>query len=183
MAFKVADQNKLVELLKDYGMIVAPITFLWIFLEKRLWRTVILQNFKTYLNIPPDLRGRWEGELISSKNINEPRKFVIEVEQTLTSLSVVSYSEYGNSRSILAEIGSDEREEIFSLCFLWQGEIHKQTDGIPTIQRFNGYTMLNYNKPLKYKDLEGTYFTDLLPEQTHGKINLKWVSFQLQKRL
>jgi len=181
MAFKVADKNKLVDLLWDYGTIVTPITFLWLFFEKRLWRTRFMQNFKTFLNIPPDLRGRWEGKILSSRNADQSRKFVIEVEQTLTTLSVHSYSEYGNSTSILSEIGSDEKEEIFSLCFLWEGEIHKHAEGIPTIQRFNGYTILNYDKPLKTKEISGTYFTDLLPEQTHGTIDLKWVSWKLEK--
>jgi len=183
LVFKVTDKDKLVNLLWDYGTIVAPISLLWLLLEKKVWRTSLLQNVKTYLNIPPDLRGRWEGYLISSKNPDQKREFVIEVEQTLTTLSISSYSSFGNSKSILAEIGSDDKEEMFSLCFLWQGEIQIQAGDIQSIQRFNGYTMLHYNKFNKDKTIMGTYFTDLLPEQTHGKIALKWTSLQLKKSL
>ncbi len=181
--FRVTDHGKLIDLLWDYGTIVAPITLLWILLEKRLWRSRLLQNLKTYLNIPPDLRGRWEGYLASSKSPKEQRTFTIEVEQTLTTLNVTSYSSFGNSKSILAEIGSDEKEELFSMCYLWQGEINNKEGNAQHIQQFNGYTMLHYHRPLGKKEIDGTYFTDLQPEQTHGTIHLKWVSYDLQKQL
>jgi len=181
--FRVAEKGKLTDLLWDYGTIIAPVTILWALLEKRLWRTKVMQNIKTYLNIPPDLRGRWEGYLVSSVSPDDKKDFAIEVEQTLTTLNIFSYSAFGNSSSILAEIGSDEREEIFSMCYLWQSEIRNETSQGLMVQRFNGYTMLHWNKPNKVMELHGTYFTDLLPNQTHGRIYLKWVSHERKKAL
>ena len=167
----------------DYGEIIAPVTILWVLLEKQLWRTPLLQRFNKLLNSPPDFRGRWEGDLTSSLAPDSPRQFVIEVEQTLTNLKVTSYSDFGNSRSILAEIGSDENEDLFSLCFLWQGEIENNTAEGNLINRFNGYTILNWNKTRDRDILDGIYFTNLHPRQTLGKIRLKRASLELKKRL
>jgi len=181
--FGVKDQTKLIDLARDYSSIIFPITLIWVLLENRIWRMQLMQNNKSFLNIPPDFRGRWEGEIESSLEPEKKRKFVIEVQQTLTKLQITSFSEFGNSRSILAEIGSDEDESIFSLCFLWQGEISRSSDMGQVLQRFNGYTMLHWDKSVKNKKFAGTYFTDLLPSQTHGKIELTWVSFELQNQL
>jgi hypothetical protein len=178
-----ADQSKLTDLLRDSGSVIAPITIFWVLLEKHLWRTALPQRFNNLLNIPPDFRGRWEGSLFSSLSPDQARNFVIEVEQTLTSLKITSYSDFGNSRSILAEVGSDEDEELFSLCFLWQGEIEDSKGEGKLINRFNGYTILNWDKNGDHDLLEGNYFTNLHPRQTLGSIHLKRTGFNLKKKL
>jgi hypothetical protein len=178
-----ADKNKLWEIVKDFGGFIAPVTFFWVWFEKALWHTYLFQRFNNWLNIPPDLRGRWEGELKSSLNPEKPRRFVLEVEQTLTSIEIFSYSDFGNSRSILAEIGSDEKEDVFSLCFFWQGEIDISEGAGHRITRFNGYTILNQNKEGNSDNMEGSYFTNLFPQQTLGQIQLSRVGFELKKCL
>jgi len=178
-----ADRDQMLGLVLDYGEIIAPVSILWVLLEKNLWHSSLLQKFNQFLNIPPDFRGRWEGSLISSLAPDQPRTFAIEVEQTLTNIKITSYSEFGNSRSILAEIGSDENEELFSLCFLWQGEAENaSTEGI-LINHFNGYTILNWDKNGNHEALEGSYFTNLHPRQTLGTINLQRTGNKLKKSL
>lgn len=170
------------ELLLHYGFLIAPITLLWILVDKVLWHTPVIKVFRHALNIPPDLRGRWEGKLYSSLDPS-PQEFAIEIKQSLTSLYVYAYSSYGHSRSILVDIATDKAADHFVLCFLWQGEVPTKVEGKSLIQQFNGYTLLTLNERTKPKSLAGTYFTDHLPDQTHGRIELKWVGLERKQAL
>ncbi len=176
------ETSKLGELLLHYGFLIAPITLLWVWLEKSLWHIPLLQSMRKIFNIAPDMRGRWEG-VINSSLVNEPQKFVIEVTQSLTTLHVHAYSSIGKSKSILVEIATDDNENQFTLCSFWQGETPTNVNGKQIIQRFNGYTLLNLNDFDSPKTFKGTYFTDVQPEQTFGTIELSWVSLDLKHRL
>lgn len=178
----MVESEKLGELLLHYGFLIAPITLLWVWLEKSLWHLPILQSTRKTFNIAPDLRGRWEG-LLHSSSFQVPQKFVIEITQSLTTLHVHAYSSIGISKSILVEIAADDNEDQFTLCFFWQGETPTNVDDKKFIQRFNGYTMLHLHDFEKPKSLKGTYFTDFQPQQTHGTIELSWVSLELKRRL
>ena len=178
----LVETEKLGELLLHYGFLIAPITLLWVWLEKSLWHIPLLQSMRKSFNIPPDIRGRWEG-VINSSSVKEPQKFVIEVSQSLTTLHVHAYSSIGKSKSILVEIAADDNENQFTLCFFWQGETPTNVSGKQIIQRFNGYTLLHLNDFDTPKKFKGTYFTDVQPEQTFGTIELSWVSLDLKHRL
>ena len=93
----LVETEKLGELLLHYGFLIAPITLLWVWLEKSLWHIPLLQSMRKSFNIPPDIRGRWEG-VINSSSVKEPQKFVIEVTQSLTTLHVHAYSSIGKSK-------------------------------------------------------------------------------------
>ena len=43
--------------------------------------------------------------------------------------------------------------------------------------------MLQLNDFEKPKTFSGTYFTDVQPDQTHGTIELNWVSLDLKHKL
>lgn len=126
VVFHIAKTEELGETLLHYGYIIAPITILWVALDHYLWHTRLFQLLRKSFNIPPDIRGRWEGKL-ENANGSPVQKFVIEVEQTLTTLKVHSFSTVGHSISILSEIASDTHEESFTLCFLWEGQTHTDT--------------------------------------------------------
>ncbi len=176
-----AKMEGLGEVLLHYGLIIAPISILWGFLDLYLWHTWIFQSMRNTLNIPPDLRGRWEGTLENADG-SDPQKFVIEAKQTLTALKIYSFSPIAHSASILAEIASSVNEERFTLCFLWQGEVHSSIIDIHQKERFNGYTMLDLHEHESPKELKGSYFTNRRSAQTRGGIHLKWVSRELKKR-
>ncbi len=178
----MVETEKLGELLMHYGFLIAPITFLWVWLEKSLWHYKFLQAMRKTFNIAPDIRGRWEGIVHSSISV-EPHKFVVEVIQSLTTLRVHAYSTIGTSKSILVDIAADDHENQFTLCFYWQGEMPTEVQNKKLIQRFNGYTLLTLNDYDKPKTFKGTYFTDVQPEQTHGTIELSWVSLDLKHKL
>ena len=176
--FHIAELESLGEVLLHYGLIIAPISVLWILLDHYLWHTKLFQSIRKSMNIPPDLRGRWEGVLENADG-SPQQKFAIEVKQTLTRLHVHSYSSIGHSASILSEIASSELEEKFTLCYLWQGEIHHSITDIHQGEKFHGYTMLDYDEHQPTKVLKGSYFTNRKGSQTRGGIQLSWISHKL----
>ncbi|MCC7402586.1 MAG: hypothetical protein IT214_13990 [Chitinophagaceae bacterium] len=177
--FHIAKTEDLGETLLHYGYIIAPVSILWVMLDRYLWHTRLFQVLRKSLNIPPDLRGRWEGKLENSDG-SPAQKFVIEVRQTLTSLKVHSYSAISPSLSILCEIATDTHEENFTLCFLWEGQTHTDIKDMHQGIRFQGYTMLNLLEHEKPRMLKGSYFTNFKPNQTKGGIELAWVSKEIK---
>ena len=180
--FHIAGVETLGGIVLSYGYIIAPTGLLWILSDKYLWHTKLFQIVHKPLNIPPDLRGRWEGTLENADG-SEPQKFVIEVKQTLTSLSVHSFSSIGYSISIVPEITSSHNEENFTLCYLWHGQINASIKDIHQIEQFYGYTMLHLHEHESPKILKGLYFTNRISSQTRGGIQLTWVSHKLKRKL
>ena len=176
-----AEMDHLGELLMHYGLIIAPVSVLWLLLDRYLWHTRLFQSIRKTMNIPPDLRGRWEG-ILENADGSVTQKFVIEVKETLTHLKVHAYSPIAHSASILTEIAATEHEERFTLCFLWQGEIHTSIKDMHQNERFHGYTMLDLFQHETPKELKGSYFTNRKGAQTRGGIHLKWVGLQLKKK-
>ena len=179
---KNAEIESLGEILLHYGLIIAPISVLWALLDLYLWHTRLFQAMHKALNIPPDLRGRWEG-ILENADGSQSQKFVIEVHQTLTKLKVHSFTSIGHSKSILCEIASSEDEDNFTLCYLWQGEIHTSIKDIHQNEKFYGYTMLDLHTHESPKVMKGSYFTNRRSGQTRGGIHVNWVSKELKKRL
>lgn len=171
-----AEIERLGEILLHYGFIILPATFLWVIIENYFWHLGWFQKlFRTALNIPPDMRGRWEGKLIRDED-QEAHSFVIEVHQTLTKLQVYTFADGGKSRSesYFANITSDEMEKKFTLCYLWYANASAIPNKNIPMGSFYGFSMLELNEEEDSKELTGTYFTDRLP-QTKGIIEIKWV--------
>jgi len=180
--FKIADFEGLGETLLHYGYIIAPVSILWVFLDHYLWHTKLFQAaFRKSLNVPIDLRGRWEGKLENADG-SPVQKFVIEIRQTLTKLRIDSYGTVGHSTSVLCEIAADMHEENFTLCYLWEGQTHTDIKDMHQAERFQGYTMLLLHEHESPKALKGSYFTNKKPVQTRGGIELVWVSKKLKRK-
>jgi len=180
--FGIAKTQSLGEILLHYGFIIAPISILWVLTDRYLWHTKLFQSIKKSFNIPPDLRGRWEGTLENADG-SEVQKFAIEVTQTLTTLCVTSFSSIAHSESILCEIASSNNENKFTLCYLWQGHTNTSIKDIHQREQFNGYTMLQLEEHELPRRLIGSYFTNRKPTQTHGGIELKWMSHNTRGKL
>src|SRR5436305_14762948 len=91
LTFHIAKSESVQELLLEYGYIIAPTSLLWILADKYLWHTKLFQSMRSPINIPPDIRGRWEGTLENADG-SETQRFVIEVKQTLTTLVVHTFT-------------------------------------------------------------------------------------------
>lgn len=182
ITFHFLNMEKVGTILLEYAYIIAPTSLLWVFTDKYLWHTKLFQAVRSPLNIPPDIRGRWEGTLENSDG-SEAQKFVIEVKQTLTTLVVHTFTSIGYSASILSEIAASEHEDKFTLCYLWQGELNTSMKDIHQREIFHGYTMLHLHENESPKILKGSYFTNRPSSQTRGGIQLTWVSHVIKRKL
>jgi len=180
--FHLTGIDQISKILIEYAYIIAPTSLLWVLVDKYLWHRKFFQAIRRSANIPPDLRGRWEG-ILENEDGSSTQKFVIEVKQTLTTIHVFSYSSLGHSVSILPEIATVENEETFTLCYLWQGESNTSIKDVHHRQQFQGYTILNLVEHENPRVLKGFYFTNHIPQQTRGGIELAWVSKTLKYRL
>ena len=180
--FNITDIHEISKILIEYAYIIAPTSLLWLLVDKYLWRTKFFQMIKKSANIPPDLRGRWEG-ILENEDGSATQKFAIEIKQTLTQMHVFSYPSLGHSVSILPEIATLENEETFTLCYLWQGETNTSIKNAHHREHFQGYTMLDLYEHENPRVLRGIYFTDHIPQQTRGGIELQWVSKTLKRKL
>lgn len=180
--FHIAKMQTVTEILLEYAYIIAPTSLLWVLADNYLWHTKLFQGMRKTLNIPPDIRGRWEGSLENADG-SLIQKFVIEVKQTLTTMHVHSYSSIGHSESILSEFAASHNEDSFTMCYLWQGQINTSMKDIHQTEQFYGYTMLHLHEHESPKILKGPYFTNRISSQTRGGIELAWVSPTLKRKL
>lgn len=159
----------------NWGSTVISITWIitsilwWLFdnfLWKCKWLNSILKFSKEFYC--PSIGGRWEGILIRD---GKEHKFVIEIKQTYTAISCVTYSTHGHSKSLCAELLYDQQNDFYSVVYLWEGKTAKSPDGLDEPSNyFNGTTILKISDDCSV--LEGSYFTDRIPKQTKGTIKL-----------
>ncbi|PIE45353.1 MAG: hypothetical protein CSA45_03150 [Gammaproteobacteria bacterium] len=164
----------------NYSFITVPLAIIWYLFENYGWKSSWFVFLRKFLNIPPDISGRWEGTLDRVEE-NNPHGFVIEIKQTMTKLQVYTFSQNGKSESIIDNIVTDKMEDDFQLTYLWEGNAGKLTGINYKGGKFKGYTILALIENEKERKLVGEYFTDREPSQTKGYINVIWKSDKLKK--
>lgn len=146
--------------------------------DKKLWKWDFINKHLPDKYWTPIIEGRWEGEL--NRN-GEIRDFVIEIKQTYTSLSCITYSPTSSSSSIIAEILYNEQLKIYQLVFYWNGQTKNTQEGTGDTNRFDGFTTLDIIiKDKKATHLRGAYFTDRQPYQTKGDLILSFRQKELK---
>jgi len=147
--------------------------------EKKLWKTRImrlpfLENYWT-----PILEGRWKGKL---ERNGESHDFVIEIIQSFTSISCVTYSKHSSSSAYAAEILYNDQLNVYKFIYYWNGDTTNVVEGNRDFDRFEGFTVLDIiTHSGKVIKLKGTYFTNRQPQQTKGNINLSFQQKILKK--
>lgn len=168
LAFKIAlDFNLLSKVISVISIVLGCILPL---VERVLWKTPImklpfLENYWT-----PVLEGRWEGTL---ERDHVQHDFVIEIIQSFTFISCITYSEHSSSSAYAAEILYDRHLKKYQLIYYWCGSTTNVQKNIGNSDTFEGFTVLNILiESGKIKGLTGQYFTNREPKQTKGKLNL-----------
>jgi len=156
-----------------YGTITAIVSIIWTWFRKKGWKIRLFQK-NNLINLPPDLTGRWEGTFIRPE-LENSYPFVIEIEQTIDTIVLNTYSRKGHSESSVYNILTNELKSTFYLGYLWEGKAGKNSS-----IKFAGFTILKLIENKGNRKLTGTYFTDREP-QTKGKITVHWKSKQLKK--
>lgn len=169
------------------GYVALVIGFLLKRLEKKLWKTKVVQKaiqcdlIDDYWT--PVIEGRWEGTLTRNGIPDSGKKhaFVIEITQSFTAVSCVTFSEHSFSESLAAEILYDEVRKRYQLIHYWQCKTTNVQPGTGDTNAFNGFTMLDIIKSDNGEmKLSGTYFTDRQPHQTKGTVEVKFVQKELK---
>lgn len=168
------------QLALNYSFITVPLALIWFLFEQYGWKSKTFKFLMKFLNIPPNISGRWEGT-INRIDENNPHGFVIEIKQTMTKLQVYTYSKNGKSESIIDDIVTDKMKDNFQLTYLWEGNAGKLTGLDYKGGKFKGYTILELIENGKERKLKGEYFTDRAPKQTKGEIVVNWVGEKLKK--
>jgi len=139
----------------------------------KFWKDIRLSEL---FEFPPDLRGRWYGKLYREQDGVE-HDFVVEIQQTMTEISLNTYSPTGNqSSSIIEQITiARDNAKIYGLCYLWDGTGSKIETELSRSGRFHGYTILKLSE--NNNKLKGNYFTD---RNTRGTLSLSWQGLDLK---
>ena len=151
--------------------------------ENYFWKQEVVQKamlkgpfFEQYWT--PVLEGRWTGTLIRD---NVPHKFVLEIVQSYSSISCVTYSMHSSSTAVSSEILFDDQVKIYNLIFYWQAKTTTVQPNTGTSNLFNGFTVLNIKAESgKITGLSGSYFTDRQPTQTNGRLDLAFQQKELK---
>lgn len=164
---KTIDFNMVSEVVGVVSLLFSLILSL---LDKHLWKTKIMNLPALEEYWTPVLEGRWKGTLIRD---GAPHNFVLEIRQTFTSISCVTYSKHSSSSAYAAEILYDERLKAYKLIYYWQAKTTSAQVNTGDTNIFNGFTVLDIIiEAGDTKKLSGSYFTDRQPNQTKGLINL-----------
>ena len=167
------EKKDIIKVFGIYGTVTTIVGFIWLLFKKYGWKLRFFQHIKSTINIPPNLNGRWEGTFRRPEH-TKPYPFVIEIEQTIDTIVLNTYTRNGNnSKSSVYNILTNDLQSTFYLSYLWQGGSKKSV--------FNGLTLLKLIEYKEGKKLVGSYFTDREPEQTKGELIVHWKTEELKK--
>lgn len=139
-------------------------------IEKVLWKTKIMKFPLLEDYWTPVLEGRWKGTLTRD---GKPHGFVLEIRQSFTSISCVTYSTHSSSSAYATEILYDEQLKSYKLIYYWQAKTTTVQANTGDTNIFSGFTVLDIIvESGNVTKLKGTYFTDRQPTQTKGTLNL-----------
>ena len=156
--------NSLVEVLIT---IVLVMVFFWL-ANNWLWR---IKGVTKVFPIPHDINGRYKGTLISSYDQDKTYDIYIEIEQTLTKVSLCLYRENSFSKTIIASLGKNEDGK-WCLYYIYEHKVSK-TDPDKNMKDHVGMAFLEI-----FNDgavLKGNYFNNPRDRGRHGTIDAKRV--------
>jgi len=130
-------------------------------------------------NIPHDVNGRYEGTLISNYDSTQTYKVVIEIKQSLTSISVNLYSESSPSHSIVAAIGRNYQDN-WAVYYLYQNNPNTVNHDEDMKDHYGAAFLEVFDKAER---LVGHYFNNPRDRGRHGSIDVKRVGKTLLGRL
>ena len=162
----------------NYSLVSGAVSFILLtlglglyLLETVIWKTPIM-NLPIWENYwTPVLEGRWEGILVR-EGVEHP--FIIEIKQSFTSISCITYSKHSSSSAYATEILYDEQLKNYQLIYYWHGKTTNVSNVLGDSDSFEGFTILKLViESHKVASLTGEYFTNRQPKQTKGTIDLK----------
>lgn len=166
-------ETNVLHYLSSWGFIEAPtaiavILFIFWMLNNYLWKWLPIRKLFSI----PNIDGRYEGELVSSftetKEQNGTHKTVIEIQQTLTKITICLYTERSCSYSLTANLCRNNNGN-YELVYVYQNKTSAMgTDS--DMRDHNGTAILEI-----FGDgsiLDGNYFNNPRERGRYGKIKV-----------
>lgn len=148
------------------------VAFCWWIFDRFLWKLPVIRDI---FDVYPSVAGRWEGVLIRDTDGSE-HKIALEIIQTLTKISVKTYTKSGNiGTGISVQLIRDQNGHGTSLIYTWRGAARRTN----TYRggEYYGTSILNCTIQ---RMMSGCYYTNRPDSPTFGSLNLKFVSKKLQ---
>lgn len=174
-------EGNFLHILSSVGVFEAPtavallLAAFWLF-NNEVWK---FYPIKKLLGVP-NIGGRYEGKLTSTHTENNQQngtyEIVIEIKQSLTSLSVFLYTERSCSHSLIANIGhnSNCNQE---LIYVYQNKTSAMNNDAD-MRDHNGVAFLEIFED--GEKLVGNYFNNPRERGRYGVMNLKKTKGRLQ---
>jgi hypothetical protein len=155
--------NKIIDII-SLGSISTVVFCLWYLIEFHLWKVPVVRNI---IDSKKNISGIYNGEIHNDKDENT-HLAKITIKQTWSNIDIRVESDRANSTSILSDIRlNNNNSSFYELIFTWKATAKLGNPNFKGMGSLTGTTILNIigNK------LEGTYFTDMQPEQTRGRLD------------
>jgi hypothetical protein len=176
--------NTSFEIIKHFTLITGIIqTFFFLFI-KIVWKwNIIPKSMRIYLDIPPDLSGRWEGECICKGSVEE---FVVEIKQDYLNLSyqifTKKHSGERNGSKVDTAVLFVNSNDNYSVITTWcDGGSVKEDENLVDSQRLykgtSTWEITDDKNSKKPSQIEWNYYTN---RNTTGHVSVNIVS---KKRL
>lgn len=162
--------------IKKLPDVVMIYVFISLFFTKWAWKWKI---FRGWLVPLPNLQGTWKGYLDStwidpSTGLRaSPKKIVLVIRQTFSTLSCVTFTEESDTFSTTAQINQDDESGVFRLSYNYTNRPRSSVRDRSEIH--DGAAILKIISEPK-KKLKGEYWTS---RKTTGDISVEFVSDKL----
>lgn len=158
----------------------------WTAYDRYLWRKGPIFRVLGWLSPLPDLNGRWEGTVKRHEEVDDGpgRPFVIEIQQTFTSIGFRTFSRNSRGVSEHAWLTGTQEGSIFQAGAVWRTTTKRRDDGTAE-ETFYGTSLWRIDfedEPGDYDDKLGivdNYYTARVPA-TAGIVKVRRVSRKLR---
>lgn len=124
----------------------------------------------------PDLRGRWEGYVVSSYNKNKKLDFILEIQQTFSNIHINAFTSNSRSYSTIANFVK-MNDETVQLHYEYRNEPDYLSD--EDLKIHYGTAHLRWPNNVR-GEIIGDYYNSSRDRPRYGTIHLEFLSRKLK---
>jgi len=157
--------------LVSWGVIEAPTAVFFIVILFGIYESILWRIWPFhYLQRIPCVRGRYEGKITSNYNGGTEHLAIIEIQQSLSRISICLYTEKSSSCSLIANIGKNNKGNWF-LAYIYNNNPKTVSNDLD-MRTHDGCAHLEIFS--KEQKINGYYFTDSRERPRYGQINIEF---------
>lgn len=141
---------------------------LYTIFNRYIWKTKYVQAYRSYVGVPPNVEGCWQGTVSSSNGKDEKYQIEINVEQRWNEISISLRSNSSKSQSLTAHVDTSHPETLITYTYINT----PRKDNVDTMTSHKGTAQLSLrNHRIRPDTLQGGYFNDN-QRRTFGEIDV-----------